>query len=130
MAFESTDTMLAPPELTRAEVRGRIVAAVAERDRGMEWAQLADAERGGWYTALVDQAIAWMAQTGESFSANDIRELLPDDLPAQGLMGSRFAHARKNLGLIRWVGYATSTKKNTHAKPVGIWIGVDHEEPA
>ena len=119
------DQVKAPPALTRAEARDRIAAAAAARDAGMALAELGDAERGGWYTALLDQAIAWFALTGEPFSANHFRDLLPDDGPWRGLMGSRFNHAHKNLGIIRWVGGETSTKKNTHHKPVGKWRGVD-----
>lgn len=116
--------------LTRAQVRERVAAAIAERDAGMALAELADAERGGWYTQLVDQAIAWFAQTGTRFSANDVRELLPADFPARGLMGSRFGHAANNLGTIRVVSGVPSTKKNTHGKPVFLWEGVTPEEPA
>lgn len=139
-----TDQVTAPPELTRAEVRDRIAVAAAARDEGMAWAEMAEDERGGWTRSLIDQAIAWFAQTGQRFSANDLRELLPDDLPVQGLMGSRFRHAANHLGLIRQVvaevryaddsvGYipvtVPSTKENTHAKGVTVWVGVANEEP-
>lgn len=112
--------------LTRADVRRLVAAAVAEAKAGMALAELADEERGGYYKALVDQAIAWMAQTRERFSANDIRDLLPPDLPAQGLMGARFHHAANNLGLIQAVAGVPSTKKNTHGKPIALWKGVEN----
>jgi len=117
-------TEVAPLELTRAEVRERIARAAAERDRGMAWAEMAEDERGGWTRALVDQAIAWFAQTGDRFSANDLRELLPDDLPLRGLMGSRFQIAART-GVIRAVAWVPSTKENTHTKPIYKWIGAE-----
>lgn len=112
-----------PPQHTKADVRLLVTEAVAEARAGMALAELSDEERGGYYKALIDQAIAWMAQTGEKFSANDIRELLPGDLPAQGLMGARFQHAANNLGLIQAVSGVPSTKKNTHGKPIALWVG-------
>lgn len=108
----------------------RLVAdAIAEGEAGMALAELGDSERGGWYTQLVDQAIAWFAQTGTRFSANEVRELLPPDFPAKGLMGARFQHAANNLDLIHAVSGVRSTKKNTHGKPVTLWVGVTTEEP-
>lgn len=115
----------APPMLTRAEARDRIAAAAAARDEGMAFAEMAEDARGGWYRALVDQAIVWFALTGEPFSANTFRDLLPDDGPWRGLMGSRFTHAHKNLGIIRCVGGEASTLENTHLKDIGKWRGVD-----
>lgn len=117
-------TTTAPSELTRAEVRQRIAEAVNAGREGMALAELGDSERGGWCTQLIDQAIAWFAQTGTRFSANDIRELLPPDFPARGLMGARFQHASRNLNSIEQVTWLPSTKKNTHGKPVAIWRGV------
>lgn len=119
---------IAPPAPTAVEIRDMIAAAVRARDEGMAWAEFGDAERGGWYTALVDQAIAFYAHRGEPFSANDFRDLLPPDLPAKGLMGARFTSARLR-GLIRAVGEATSTKENTHGKALTRWVGVPDRDP-
>lgn len=94
-----------------------IAAARAARDEGMALAE--DADTTGWEKNLIDQAIAAFAGTGEPFSANDLRPLLPDVRPA--LMGARF-YAASVRGEIRRVGFATSTKKNTHSKDVAMWI--------
>lgn len=124
----STAIVSPPPPHTKADVRAMVAEAVEEGRAGMALAELADEERGGYYKALVDQAIAWMAQTGERFSANDLRELLPGDLPAKGLMGARFQHAANNLGLIQAVSGVPSTKKNTHGKPIALWVGVNNNQ--
>lgn len=102
-----------------------VAAAVAARDEGMR--QVEDSDLTGWNRALLDQAIDAFALTGRPFSANDMRDLLPDDLPS-GLYGARFHHAANNRGVIRFVGYTRSTKKNTHAKAVALWVGVPQGE--
>ena len=104
-----------------AEIHARIQECIAARDEGMRLAQ--EADRSGWNSRLIDQAIDVLAATGEPFSANDLRVLLPIDIPG-GLFGNRFTHAYKNRGVIRWVGTEESNKKNTHLKPIGRWIGV------
>jgi hypothetical protein len=103
-----------------ADLRARLEVCIAERDEGMKLAE--EADRSGWNKALLDQAIDYLAATGRPFSANDLRVLLPDDLPGP-LFGSRFQHASRNRRVIRFAGYTTSTKKNTHAKPVALWVG-------
>lgn len=98
-------------------VAEQIKAARAARDEGI--AQAEDADRSGWDKALIDQAIAVFAGTGMPFSANDLRPLLPDVRPA--LMGARFM-AAAHRDEIRHVGWTTSTKENTHSKPVAQWV--------
>jgi hypothetical protein len=68
----------------------------------------------------VDAAIRSAAALGQPFSANDLRHVL-SDVPGP-LVGARFNAAAK-AGLIRRVGYVTSTKANTHGHPVAEWIG-------
>lgn len=105
-------------------VRDAIAAARAARDEGMAQAEDAGSD---WDKALIDQAIAAFAATGEPFSANDLRPLLPD--VRTSLMGSRF-YAASVRGEIQALGTTTSTKKNTHSKGVGLWLGVPStEEP-
>lgn len=94
-----------------------IAAARAARDEGMALAE--DADTTGWEKSLIDQAIAAFAATGEPFSINDFRDLMPDVRPA--LMGARF-YAASVRGEIRRVGLTPSTKKNTHSKDVAVWI--------
>lgn len=97
------------------------LVAEARQERDEKIAMAEDADVTGWDKAVIDQAIEAFATAGEPFSANDLRPLLPEVRSA--LMGARFL-AAVNRGQIRRVGFVTSTKRNTHAKPVGSYIGV------
>lgn len=103
-----------------AEVHAKIAECIAARDEGMRQAE--EADRSGWNAALIDQAIDVLAATEEPFSANDLRVLLPDDLPGP-LFGARFQHASNNRRVIRQHGWTSSDKKNTHAHPIRVWVG-------
>lgn len=117
MAREETVLVEVP-----ASVHTSIRACIAERDAGMAIAQ--DGDITGWNKNLIDQAIDVLAATGRPFSANDLRVLLTDvDLPGP-LFGSRFHHAANNRKVIRYVGQTRSTKRNTHGKPVALWVGI------
>jgi hypothetical protein len=95
---------------------------VARRLRDAGIAQAEASDRYGWNTRLIDQAINAFARTGDRFSANDLRELLPDDLPGP-LYGARFMAACTEKRIER-VGRTTSTKANTHSKDIGVWVGI------
>lgn len=101
------------------ELHAKLAVCIAERDAGM--AQAEEADRSGWNRALIDQGIDALAATGQPFSANDLRVLLPDDLPG-ALFGARFS-AALTTGRIRYVGSKASNKKNTHNKRVGVYVG-------
>lgn len=103
-----------------AEVHAKIADCIAARDEGMRQAE--ESDRSGWNKALIDQAIDVLAGTGEPFSANDLRVLLPDDLPGP-LFGARFQHAARNRRVIQSLTWTSSSKKNTHAHPIRVWIG-------
>lgn len=94
-------------------------AAIVARDYGISLAE--SSELAALNKDLIDQAIDAFAASGQEFSANDLRHLLPDDVPGP-LFGARFL-AGRSRGVIRPVGWVTSTKKNTHAKPVARWVG-------
>lgn len=96
--------------------RKSIAQAVAGRDRGQAIASAArPSDR-----AKVDPAIRKLAATGEVFSANDARDLHGVAGP---VVGAAFTAARK-AGLIKSVGFVTSTEARTHAHPVRTWVGV------
>lgn len=103
-----------------ADLHAQISECVALRNEGM--AQAEEADRSGWNKALIDQAIDVFAATREPFSANDLRVLLPDDLPGP-LFGARFRYAANERGVIRFHGWTSSSKKNTHAHPIRVWVG-------
>lgn len=69
----------------------------------------------------VDALIAKCAKTGEPFSANTIRDQLPEGI-RPGAIGGRFQYAARR-GLIRPVGYVASTDPKTHSHPVRVWQG-------
>lgn len=100
-----------------------IRAAEAARDAGM--AQAEESDLTGWNRALIDQAIDAFAATGKPFSSNDLRHLI--DVPG-ALMGARFNHALNNRKVIRLVDFVKSTKENTHAKNVGLYVGIAQQE--
>lgn len=69
----------------------------------------------------LDQLIARYAATGEPFSANSIRNQLPEGLRPAAI-GGRFRQAYAR-GLIRPTGYVASTGPRTHGHPVRVWQG-------
>lgn len=103
-----------------ADLHARISDCIAARDEGMARAE--EADRSGWNKALIDQGIDALAATRMPFSSNDLRVLLPDDLPGP-LFGARFSHALNNRQVIRFIGTTRSTKKNTHGKAVNLYVG-------
>lgn len=105
------------------DLHASIQVCIAERDEGMARAE--ESDRSGWNKSLIDKAIDVFAASGHRFSSNDVRVVLPEDLPGP-LFGSRFSHALHNRGVIRVVGYISSSKKNTHGKPVYVYIGCNH----
>lgn len=102
------------------ELHARIEECIAEREEGMRRAD--ESDRSGWNKHLIDKAIDVFAASGQMFSSNDVRVVLPDDLPGP-LFGSRFSHALNNRKVIQFVGMTKSTKKNTHGKPVNLYVG-------
>lgn len=110
---------------TTVEIPTSVVDAVREaraaRDAAMAMAEDAAAAKE-LDVAAIDTAIAAYAATGDPFSANDLRHVLPEDLPSS-LFGARFMAASKQR-LIRKAGYVPSTKESTHAHEIRIWIGV------
>lgn len=99
-----------------------VAEARLERDMAINLAE--DADRDGWDRKVIDQAIHAFAAQGRPFSANDLRELLPD--VRQPLIGARFL-AAANRGVIRRVGYTPSTQKSTHAHPIAVWVRANHQ---
>ena len=72
--------------------------------------------------SVVDQAIRTVAARGVSFSANDVRPLLPP-LRSNNLVGARFL-ALKGAGEIRRVTgqYVPSTEPSTHGHVIALWV--------
>jgi len=71
--------------------------------------------------AVIDQAIDELNRSGQPWSANSLRELLPD--VRQPLIGAR-VRAKAMRKEMRRVGYEPSTLPSTHSHPIARWIGV------
>lgn len=102
-------------------VADAIAKARAARDAGMAQAQ--EADRDGWDTKVIDQAIAALVATGQRFSANDLRQLLPD--VRQPLIGKR-VRAAATRGETRRVDYVPSSLESTHGHPIAVWVRANH----
>jgi hypothetical protein len=116
----------ATTELTpREQLLAKIAEAREERDRALQHVNDADERRGGWDRKVIDQSIKAFAETGGRFSANDLRDLLPE--VHQPLIGARFRVAAV-AGLISRVGYEASSSKSTHGHPIAVWVRAQYVE--
>lgn len=96
-------------------MQGCACAGIAAKAKGQAATTAAHMDDAG----RVDAAIRLLAATGREFSSNEARGIHGVTGP---VVGARFTAARK-AGLIRAVGFTTSTEKSTHAHPVRTWIG-------
>lgn len=87
------------------------------RDAGM--AQAASARGAGWDMHVIDQAIRAMTLAGREWSANDLRELLPN--VRQPLIGERIRAARSRKQIVHTGRYEPSNLPSTHAHEIKIW---------
>jgi hypothetical protein len=89
------------------------------RDEGIEQASLASL----WddWPKKADRWIEFMAQTGQEFTAEDLRSACGDpSRPAQ--VGARLLAAARR-GLIERVGFAQASRSERHGGWVGVWRG-------
>lgn len=115
----NVDARIPDPALFSVSDDGRVVpnaeTAQAARETGVA---LVEGASDDWARAVVDQAIRAAAESGRSFSANDLRDLLPAE--RSGLIGARFLAAAKAGRIIR-VGYTPATHAAGHGRPVAVW---------
>lgn len=91
--------------------------ALAHRDAVLAALELDD---DGWDRKVIDQAIEAVAARGLPFTANSVRDLLPQ--VRRPLIGARFNAAHKR-GLIRQTGrFVPSTDKGTHGHRIAEWV--------
>lgn len=95
----------------------QLTAGETLRDEGL--AQTRDAA-DDTDIAVIDQAIDALNRSGEAWSANDLRELLPH--VRQPLIGDR-VRTKARRKEMRRVSYTPSTLPSTHAHPVSVWRG-------
>lgn len=108
---------LTTPAWAPRSVAVALARARAARDAGIDLALEAASD---WEKALVWQAIEAFAELGQPFSANNLRDLLPD--VRTPMIGGQFTKA-SIAGVIVRVGIVMSTDEPTHHKPIGLWLG-------
>ena len=80
----------------------------------------------GWVSAGLAQAIEYLAASGVPFTADALRDdrfgldVQPNEV------GPAFARARR-AGIVRHVGYRTSTAPSRHGGVLRVWVGVISE---
>jgi hypothetical protein len=94
-----------------------LAAALEARDEAFN--SLDDTDRSQWERSVIQQAIRTVAARGHKFSANDVRELLPD--VNRNRIGREFARAASD-GVIEWAGMERSTDKGTHGHRINVWV--------
>lgn len=95
--------------------------ALAEARRGATNAELS--LHTGW-RLWAETALAQLAATGRSFTADDLRAIVgdpPDGEHVNGI-GGMFLRASRD-GSIEFVGYKTSTRPEARGRPVRVWRG-------
>lgn len=92
---------------------------LAERDAVLA---AVEASTDDWEKATIRQAILAVAERGHPFTANDVRDLLPQ-LTSNNRIGPMFP-ALARQGLIRRVKGAEvpSTAGSTHGHDIKVWI--------
>ena len=101
----------------QADLLTAIAEAEAEKDRAFANLDAADVADEN---AVILAAITRLADTGQAFSANDLRALLPDDVN-RNRIGRQFARAQE-LGLIQFAGLVKSSDKGTHGKKINTYV--------
>jgi len=81
---------------------------------------VARAERtSSWDRFIVEQAVFAFGLANDTFSANDLRSVLPD--LAHGFLGAAM-NALRASGVLEHTGrYVPSTSPATHGHPVAVW---------
>lgn len=72
-----------------------------------------------WDRKVIDTVIAALAMQGKPFTANAMRDLLPE--VRKCLIGARLNSAQR-AGLIRYVGVTASTLRSTKGAKVNVYI--------
>lgn len=94
--------------------------AATLRDQGIALTEQAADPR---LILMVDDKIAELNASGRTWSANDLRDLLP--VVAGPLVGARVrAAATRRPVEMEAVGYTPSSLRSTHAHPIRVWRGV------
>ena len=106
----------------KQEVPGQMSLGELLRDAGLAQTTEAADEQD---IRVIDQAIAHLNRSGRRWSANTLRELLPE--VRRPLVGARVRAAAMRKEMTA-VGYVASTLPSTHAHRVTVWQGVTRAE--
>lgn len=77
------------------------------------------ARASSWDRFLVEQAIFTYGLTNDTFSANDLREVLPE--LGHGFLGAAFNSLRVSGVIEHTRQYVSSTSPTTHGHPIAVW---------
>lgn len=98
-------------------ISGQLDIGAALRDEGQ---QRAERSSGTWSEAA-SEAIVLLAERGQPFTANDVRDLVGDP-PVPNSMGTAITNAHR-AGLIRFLRYERSARTKRHAARIGVYVG-------
>jgi hypothetical protein len=80
-----------------------------------------DANTPAEWKLEVDLAIAKCARTMTTFTAEDVRALIPEP-PHPNALGARFRIARDSGAIVK-IGYQQSQRPSRHSNYVSVWRG-------
>lgn len=86
---------------------------------GVEFVPAVDVNVDGWWMATATSAIKALAETMETFTADDLYEVVPEPLSPAAYGAAMSAAA--NRGLIEHRGYRRSRRKSRHAGVISVW---------
>lgn len=94
-----------------------IDAALKARDKALQ--QVND-NADEWAKSVVDRIVTSLAESGEPFTADDARDLIPPGVSPH-LLSARLNSARMR-GLIVKIGERPSRLVSIHGKPIAVWV--------
>lgn len=110
-----------PPEDSAPSLfDGGLEEGKRRRDRGIEAARH-NTHPG--FRLVVDRVIRQLADSGEEFTAETVRELAGDPLASHPNALSAAMGAAAKAGLIGMVGAQTATRPEAHGRLIRVWKG-------
>ncbi|MFD8545573.1 hypothetical protein [Streptomyces sp. NPDC059649] len=100
-----------PRKLTTAE-------RLASADKDERLTDIVD-RASSWDRFLVQQAVFAFGLTRDTFSANDLRDVLPE--LSHGLLGAAINGLRQGGVIEHTKQYVPSTSPATHGHPIAVW---------
>lgn len=102
------------------------------RDAGTEAVLAADVAPHRGFAEHVEDALAFLIASPEPFTAEDVRDMIPDHAPephSANVLPAVMSGARA-AGRIRAVGYTQSSRASRHAGVIRIWVASDSKAVA